>query len=507
MTLAVGVIGAGVMGAEHARLLHDETPGADVAAVSDADGPRATAAARGAATFADPMALIRSDAVQAVVVASPDATHAALAKACIAAGKPVLCEKPLAGMAAEALDVVAAESRAGQRLVPVGYMRRFDPGYGEMKRARDRGGIGEAVLLHNVHRCRDLGAPLPRGLPAADGGPGPVGGDRPSGRGLGLGWLCGNGHRRTDRGDPDKPQRNRADPRSAPRLLHLNMPLERGRPMPIRFSLNHTCAPQLSLPRFITLAVGAGVTAVEIRNDIEGREFADGTPAAELRAQLDAAGLAVASVNALQRFNDWSPAREAEARALVAYTAALGAPGLVLCPRHDEGNGWTEAEAERNLREGLRRLRPILRDHDVTGYVEPLGMRGSTMKRQDMAVAAVTDIDGWDAYQLCYDTFQFFRCGDTQLFPQHVGLAHMSGISRTDLGPGDLTEPDRGLIFVDDRVGNVAQLRKLAEAGYGGFVSMEPFSPAVQTDPSLQGHLRASLEYVAALISATRART
>lgn len=271
--------------------------------------------------------------------------------------------------------------------------------------------------------------------------------------------------------------------------------------MPVRFSLNRTCAPQMSLPQFIALATGTGVTAVEIRNDIDGREFADGTPASEVRARLDAAGLAVASVNALQRFNDWSPAREAEARALVAYAAALGAPGLVLCPVHNDDHGWTPAQAERNLRDGLKHLRPILRDHGVTGYVEPLGMRGSTMKRQDMAVAAVTDIDGWDAYQLCYDTFQFFRCGDTRLFPEHIGLAHMSGISRTDLPPGDLTEPDRGLIFVDDRVGNVARLRALVAAGYGGFVSMEPFSPAVQSDPDLRSRLRASLDYVGALIS------
>ena len=272
----------------------------------------------------------------------------------------------------------------------------------------------------------------------------------------------------------------------------------------LRLALNRTCAPQLPLPGFIALAVAAGVQAVEIRNDIEGREFADGTPAAEVRARLDAAGLAVASVNALQGFNDWSPEREREATAIISYAAALGAPGVVLCPVHTEDHGWTEANAERNLRDGLRHLRPILIDHGVTGYVEPLGMRGSTMKRQDMAVAAVADIDGWDAYRLCFDTFQFFRCGDTQLFPRHIGLAHMSGISRTDLAPADLTEPDRGLIFVDDRVGNVAQLKRLVGAGYSGYVSMEPFSPAVQADPGLQGHLRASLDYVAALISSEK---
>ena len=270
--------------------------------------------------------------------------------------------------------------------------------------------------------------------------------------------------------------------------------------MSLSFALNRTCAPQLALPEFIGLAVQVGVSAVEIRNDIEGREFHDGTPAAEVKARLGEAGLVVASVNALQRFNEWTPERAREAEAIIAYAAALGAPGVVLCPVHNEDHGWTEAEAERNLRDGLRQLRPILMAHGVTGYVEPLGMKGSTMKRQDMAVAAISEIDGWGAYQLCYDTFQFFRCGDTQLIPDRIGLAHMSGIARADLAPGDLTEPDRGLIFVGDRVGNIAQLRALQAAGYRGFISMEPFSPEVQRDPNLATHLRASLEYVASLL-------
>lgn len=273
--------------------------------------------------------------------------------------------------------------------------------------------------------------------------------------------------------------------------------------MSIRLALNRTCAPQLPLDAFIALATSVGVQAVEIRNDIEGREFADGTPARDVRARLQDAGLEVASVNALQRFNDWSPARANEAEAIIACAAALGAPGVVLCPVHDKDHGWTEAECEKNLRDGLRQLRPILLAHGITGYVEPLGMTGSTMKRQDMAVAAVGDVDGWDAFKLCYDTFQYFRCGDTQLFPQHIGLAHMSGIARTDLAPGDLAEPDRGLIFVGDRVGNIAQLRGLKAAGYAGFVSMEPFSPEVQNDPDLAAHLRASLEYVSTLLKAS----
>lgn len=152
MTLSVGVIGLGVMGAEHLRLLREETAGVKVTAICDADPDRAARLTEDASLFADPMALIASDKVEAVVVASPDATHADLALACLAAGKHALCEKPLATSAAEALQVVDAEVALGRRLLQIGYMRRFDPAYVEMKRVADEGGIGSPVLLHNVHR-------------------------------------------------------------------------------------------------------------------------------------------------------------------------------------------------------------------------------------------------------------------------------------------------------------------------------------------------------------------
>src|SRR3984893_9870956 len=152
MSVGVGVIGTGVMGSEHARLLGRETPGAHLAGVFDADAARAQAAAAGATAFPDPGSLIKSDRVGAVIIASPDASHAELALACLEAGKPVLCEKPLASSAAEALRVVQAEVALKRRLIQVGYMRRFDPGYREMKRIKDEGGVGATVLLHNVHR-------------------------------------------------------------------------------------------------------------------------------------------------------------------------------------------------------------------------------------------------------------------------------------------------------------------------------------------------------------------
>jgi 2-keto-myo-inositol isomerase len=128
-------------------------------------------------------------------------------------------------------------------------------------------------------------------------------------------------------------------------------------------------------------------------------------------------------------------------------------------------------------------------------------MMGSTMKKQNMAVAAIADIDGWDAYELCYDTFQFFRCGDTVLFPERIGLAHMSGITRSDLTPGELTEPDRILVEGVDRVENLRQLQALKAAGFSGYVSMEPFNTGVQQSTTLLSQLQQSFARVTAALA------
>ena len=154
MTIRVGLIGAGVMGADHARILASAVSGATLAAVSDADPAKMAAVAEktGARTFADGETLIRDGGVDAVIIASPDFTHARLVQAALAVEKPVLCEKPLAPTTAECLDIVARETALGRRLLMVGFMRRFDPGYVGMKAALDGGAIGAALMVHCIHR-------------------------------------------------------------------------------------------------------------------------------------------------------------------------------------------------------------------------------------------------------------------------------------------------------------------------------------------------------------------
>ena len=156
------------MGADHARIFAGSVAGAHLVAISDADLARAQTVAQETGAkraLSDPHALIDDPEVGAVLIASPDATHADFAIACIKAGKPVLCEKPLAPTAAEGLRVIEAERAAGRRLVQLGYMRRFDPGYVEMKGLLDSGAYGEALAFHCVHR--NAAAPPHFDAPAA----------------------------------------------------------------------------------------------------------------------------------------------------------------------------------------------------------------------------------------------------------------------------------------------------------------------------------------------------
>ena len=155
MTLRIGIIGAGIMGADHARIFAEEVPGISLQVICDADQSRAKLAAdaNGAKTVTtDPLAVINDAFVDAVVIAAPDQFHASLTLACIAAGKPVLCEKPLSQDSKECLAVLDAEEKSGKRLVQIGFMRRFDPSYTEIKSMLVRGDLGKALMFHCFHR-------------------------------------------------------------------------------------------------------------------------------------------------------------------------------------------------------------------------------------------------------------------------------------------------------------------------------------------------------------------
>ncbi|HVN54150.1 MAG TPA: Gfo/Idh/MocA family oxidoreductase [Anaerolineaceae bacterium] len=151
----VGVIGTGGMGSRHVVNLHRYVGGATVTTVYDLDQGKAAQAADqagGASIADDPIQLIQSPNVDAVLIASPDDTHARMTLACLEAGKPVLCEKPLATTVDDAVEVLDAEIGCGRRLVSVGFMRRFDPQHLAVKQAALSDEIGRPLLFKGVHR-------------------------------------------------------------------------------------------------------------------------------------------------------------------------------------------------------------------------------------------------------------------------------------------------------------------------------------------------------------------
>lgn len=152
--LRVGVVGCGAIGKEHVKRLTEVVPETRVTAVSDYFEEAANQVAKeyGAKAYTDSYALINSDDVDAVLVTSTDDTHAQFVMECLKIGKYVFCEKPLALTQEECVAMMEAEQKWGKRLVQVGFMRRYDRGYVEMKKAFDDGEVGEALMMHCAHR-------------------------------------------------------------------------------------------------------------------------------------------------------------------------------------------------------------------------------------------------------------------------------------------------------------------------------------------------------------------
>ena len=151
--IRIGVIGAGAIGGLHADNLAHRTIGADVVAVMDIDPARAESVADACAAraYTDAHTLIADSGAEALLIATPDATHAELTLAAIDARLPVLCEKPLATSVQDARAIVDAELRAGRRLAQVGFMRQFDPAHCAVKALLDSGELGAALRFRGIH--------------------------------------------------------------------------------------------------------------------------------------------------------------------------------------------------------------------------------------------------------------------------------------------------------------------------------------------------------------------
>jgi predicted dehydrogenase len=147
-TPRAGIIGTGFMGSVHSHAVR--AAGGEVSAVagsSQASG-EAAAAKFGARTAAEsPEALIARDDIDVIHICTPNATHADLARKAIAAGKAVVCEKPLATSVEDANELTHLAEQAGV-VTAVPFVYRFYPA---VREARDRILNGEAGRLWLLH--------------------------------------------------------------------------------------------------------------------------------------------------------------------------------------------------------------------------------------------------------------------------------------------------------------------------------------------------------------------
>jgi len=164
--LNIALIGAGRIGRIHAANIINH-PQCRLATISDAIATTAQELANetGAAT-AEAMAAITAPATDAVMICAPTDLHAVMIEAAARAGKAVFCEKPVDLDAARISECLAIVNRTGIPLM-IGFNRRFDPSFRDLKRRLDAGRIGTIELITIISKDP---APPPIAYIARSGG-------------------------------------------------------------------------------------------------------------------------------------------------------------------------------------------------------------------------------------------------------------------------------------------------------------------------------------------------
>ncbi len=263
----------------------------------------------------------------------------------------------------------------------------------------------------------------------------------------------------------------------------------------MQFSLNHMVTPKLGYGEFFDLALRLGVNAVEIRNDIPSALM--GNKNAKMIGKMAKdKGITIVTVNALQRWNQWTRAKADEAKKLAEYTSLTGAKALILVPTNDTKFMPEEKARLEGLRVALDALKPILKDNNLLGLVEPLGFVECSLRRKAEAIAAIDDVDGAKRFKVTHDTFHHFVAGEKDIFANRTGLIHVSGVTDAKHTAATMRDPQRVLVDANDRISNKAQVKALAAAGYKGYVSFEPFAPDVHKSKQIARDLARSMDYL-----------
>ncbi|MBI9096379.1 MAG: TIM barrel protein [Sphaerochaeta sp.] len=248
------------------------------------------------------------------------------------------------------------------------------------------------------------------------------------------------------------------------------------------FALNRIIAPQLEILEFIALAKRANFQAVELRNDLEGRTVTDALKPHQVEQAASVAGLHITTINALQRFNENPQTHMKELEDLLKVGKILGCDAIVLCPVNGIAKDEDRSRWYHQCVEALVMYSDLFGEYGLLGYVEPLGFAVSSLQTKKEALRAIKESGKEERYKLVHDTFHHYLGGEKDFYPQQTGIVHLSAV--VDEKPMEnIQDSDRVLLSHDDILSSQAQVRALAEGGYNGYLSFEPFSSVVQQAP------------------------
>ena len=152
--LNVGIIGAGRIGQVHAKSITYHIPQAKIVAISDIyyEGAKKVAESLGIPNaYEDYHEILNNPEIDAVLICSSTDTHADIAVEAAEAGKHIFCEKPVDLTVAKIKKVIAAVEKAGVKL-QIGFNRRYDHSFAEIKRLANDGKLGKLQTIKITSR-------------------------------------------------------------------------------------------------------------------------------------------------------------------------------------------------------------------------------------------------------------------------------------------------------------------------------------------------------------------
>jgi len=253
-----------------------------------------------------------------------------------------------------------------------------------------------------------------------------------------------------------------------------------------RISLNRIIYPDLNLEDFFKFTADLGLNKIELRNDLPGIGIIDTYSPEQIKDLSKKYGIDIITINALQKFNlgEVLPGAIRELTGLIDLSLSIGCKAIVLCPNNDVNDRRNPGEIFKETVEALKSFARLFEESGLSGYVEPLGFKESSLSSLVTTMEAIKE-SGCPNYKIVHDTFHHYIGPDTfdiikeNYNPSYTGLVHISGVE-SFIPIEQYRDNHRILVSAQDRLESKEQIELLLNLGYKGYISFEPFAKEIQ---------------------------